>query len=251
MEEAAALYDLIYAGIAQSKVYREALKGLDLPEWLVPLSAVNRTDLERIAAALDITPGDAFVDLACGLGGPGLWVAGKTGASLTGVDISKAATERARLLANRLGLDRRANFVTADATASGLAAHRFAALMTVDSIQFMNPAAAAAEIARLLRPGGRAAILTWEALTDVEIPTIVRDYRPILEEAGLTICAHEILPDARGREMRQMRALNDRAGELRAEIGESAEPILHEAADRVAREHQPPRVRKVFIVAQA
>jgi hypothetical protein len=51
--------------------------------------------------------------------------------------------------------------------------------------------------------------------------------------------------------MRYFHALAQHAGELRAEIGEAAEPILHEAADRIAREHEPARVRKVFIVAEA
>lgn len=121
---------------------------------------------------------------------------------------------------------------------------------SIDALQFMEPARAVAEIARVLRPGGRAAVLTWEALADVEVPTVVRDYRPYFQAAGLRIRTHESVPDARDREMRYFHALTARAKELRAEMGEAAEPILHEAADRIAREHDPARVRKVFIVAQ-
>ncbi|HET9097452.1 MAG TPA: class I SAM-dependent methyltransferase [Candidatus Baltobacteraceae bacterium] len=251
MDESA-LYDLIYSGIARSGVYREAaLAGLGLPDWVVPLSAVNSRDLERIAAELQIARGEPLLDLACGLGGPGLWVAQRTGASVTGIDCSRVAVECAAALARRLGFEGRARFVAGDATATALPARGFAAVMSIDALQFMEPAKALAEIARLLRPGGRAAILTWEALADVELPTVVRDYRPYFEAAGLRIRTHEIVPDARDREMRYFHALAERAGDLRAEVGEAAEPILHEAVDRIAREHEPARVRKVFIVAQA
>ena len=245
-----ALYDLIYSGIARSAVYREALAGLNLPEWLVPLSAVNVSDLQRIADELQVESEGHFVDLACGLGGPGLWVAQHTGACVTGVDCSPVAVNHAAGLAKRLGLSGRARFVTGDAASTALPAHAFAGVMSIDALQFMDPEKAVAEIARLLRRGARAAILTWEALVDVELPTVVRDYRPYFEAAGLRIRTHEIVPDARDREMRYFHALAERAADLRAEIGEAAEPILHEAAGRLAREHEPARVRKVFIVAQ-
>lgn len=111
MDEAA-LYDLLYSGIARSAVYREAaLAGLGLPHWVVPLSAVNNRDLERVARELEVGPGQTFIDLACGLGGPGLWVSQRTGGSITGIDRSSVAVEWAAGLAARLGLDGRARFV--------------------------------------------------------------------------------------------------------------------------------------------
>ena len=62
MDEAAALYDSIYQGVARSEAYRRAvLPGRGLPDWLIPLSAVDGADLERIAAELRLRPDDAFV----------------------------------------------------------------------------------------------------------------------------------------------------------------------------------------------
>jgi ubiquinone/menaquinone biosynthesis C-methylase UbiE len=217
----------------------------------VPLSALSLQDLERIATALELRAGSAFVDLACGLGGPGLWVAERCGAHFTGVDISAVAGREAQALASRRGFEGRAQIVTADACATPLPDHAFDGVMSIDAIQFMDAAKASAEIARLLRPAGRAAILTWEALVEVEVPTVVTDYGPFLEASGLRVCLQETIADARERELQQFHALVERAEDLRAEIGEAAEPILYEARQRIASEHEPPRVRKVFIVAQA
>lgn len=92
-------------------------------------------------------------------------------------------------------------------------------------------------------------ITTWEKLTAVELPSVVDDYRPHLQAAGLTVLNVEVL-DERDRELAHYRAMLKRAESLRAEMGDAAEPILHEADDGVRRASDPPRVRKVLIVAQ-
>jgi ubiquinone/menaquinone biosynthesis C-methylase UbiE len=246
------LYDVIYAALDQSAAYRSvrADMALDLPDWLVPLSAGDRALLERVARAMRLRPGDEFVDLACGLGGSGIWIAQQTNARVVGVDFSPVAIAKARALAAELGLSDRARFVVADAAGTGLPGGEFAAIASIDSLQFVDAAAATLEMARLLRPGGIAAIATWEALTGVELPTVVANYEPYLSSAGLAIQTREVLAGARARELAQYRSMLRHADALRAEMGDGAEPLLHEAASGLRREHEPPRVRKVFIVAQ-
>ena len=248
-----ALYDLIYRALARSGVYRKVISvtAKGLPDWVIPLSHIDAADLKRVAASLRLAPGRRFVDLACGLGGPGLWIAQQTGAELTGVDFSSAATEAARAAAGEQQLNH-AHFVTADAGATGLPSGAYDAVMCIDSFQFLQPAGACEEIARLLRAGGRAVVITWESLVDaLPLPTMVHDYTAYFTEAGLDIVQRSLEPDAREREMRFFRELTAHANEFRAEIGEAAEPLLHEAAERIARADDAPRVRKVFIVAQA
>lgn len=248
-----ALYDLIYSALAHSRVYRKVVSvtAKGLPGWVIPLSHVDAVDLERLAALMGLAQGRRFVDLACGLGGAGLWIARHTGAALTGVDYSPAATQAARATAAAQHLAN-AEFITADAAATGLPSASYDGVMCIDSLQFLQPAQACAEIARLLRPGGRAVVTTWESIVDpLPLPTMVDDYTPYFTRAGLDVVQHSVDRDAREREMRYFRELAQHASELRAEIGEAAEPLLHEAADRIAREHDAPRVRKVLVVAEA
>lgn len=70
-------------------------------EWLVeaclelgldPVPAVSRGTgrpalLELASAPLDAGPGKTILDLGCGLGGPGAWLARRTGADVIGVDV--------------------------------------------------------------------------------------------------------------------------------------------------------------------
>jgi ubiquinone/menaquinone biosynthesis C-methylase UbiE len=245
------LYDLIYSALPQSDAYRAVVAQMktNLPDWVIPLSSVDRPLLERIAEAMQLRAGDTFVDLACGLGGPALWIAEETGASLIGTDFSTVAVAHASALATELNLAQRACFHARDATRTEISVASVDAVMSIDSLQFIEPEAVTKEIARILRPGGRAAIVTWEALTDLEMSTIVRDYRPYLQSAGLTVRTHAPIAGARARELVQYRLLMKHGAALRAEMGEAAEPLLDEAENGLAREHAPPRVQKVFIVA--
>jgi len=60
----------------------------ELPPEIEPLSFVSLGLLRQVARALDLSPGQALVDLGCGRGGPGLWLARAADATLTGVDFS-------------------------------------------------------------------------------------------------------------------------------------------------------------------
>lgn len=245
------LYDLIYFALPHSDAYRAVVAETktDLPDWVIPLSSVDRALLEHIAEAMQLRAGDAFADLACGLGGPALWIAQQSGASLIGIDSSPVAVSHANALATDLRLTQRARFHARDATRTELPDASVSAVMSIDSLQFIQPEAVTKEIARILRPGGRAAIATWEALTDLELPTVVRDYHPYFEAAGLTVLTHDTVEGARARELAQYRLLVKHSEALRAQMGEAAEPLLHEAESGLAREPAPQRVQKVFIVA--
>jgi len=63
---------------------------------LLTYSFVTRWDLDQAIAALNLGPGRLLLDLACGQGGPGLWLAERTGCDLVGVDFSEAGLRVAR-----------------------------------------------------------------------------------------------------------------------------------------------------------
>jgi 2-polyprenyl-3-methyl-5-hydroxy-6-metoxy-1,4-benzoquinol methylase len=70
---------------------RREVYGDEYPEDVDPRSFITRSELRSLADALRVGPGQTFVDLGCGHGGPGLWVARETGASVVGIDLSRLA----------------------------------------------------------------------------------------------------------------------------------------------------------------
>src|SRR5215472_12692922 len=87
-------FDAIFAGIAESEtlsaIWREVYRE-DYPRDATPFSFVTIPELRWLATALNVDKGRSLVDLACGRGGPGLWVAKEVGAALIGIDASVVA----------------------------------------------------------------------------------------------------------------------------------------------------------------
>ena len=145
------------------RIYRDAF-GDENPEEANPSAFFSQTTLRRLAVALHVGPGKTIVDLGCGHGGPGLWVAQELGANLIGIDLSPGGVALARERAAELGLTaKRAVFQVGDMTATGLPDHRCDAAMSLDVLTFVpNKAAAVNEVARVLRPQGYFAFTSWE-----------------------------------------------------------------------------------------
>src|SRR5207247_2307612 len=74
---------------------RREVFGDDFPEEADPRSFVTVTELGRMARELQVGPGQTFVDLGCGHGGPSLWLARQTGAAVVGIDVSAVAIANA------------------------------------------------------------------------------------------------------------------------------------------------------------
>jgi len=64
---------------------------LGLPPEIGPSNLVPLDGLHEIAAELAVPEGGLLVDIACGRGGPGMWVAKSAQARLIGVDFSPEA----------------------------------------------------------------------------------------------------------------------------------------------------------------
>ena len=96
---AAAAFDQSHQGRMRSavveQIYRTAF-GQDYPAGAHPSAFYSATTLRLAISALQLSPGSVVADLGCGHGGPGLWAARQTGATLTGIDLSPASIELAR-----------------------------------------------------------------------------------------------------------------------------------------------------------
>ena len=171
----------------------------DLPPGLEPFSFVSAGLLRRVAQAVDPSPGQTLIDLGCGRGGLGLWLAREAGALLVGVDFSPVAVDQAGSRADLFGMAGWARFVTGDLTRTGLAAGTGDAAVSIDAFHFAaDPAAAAAEARRILLPGGRLVLTNWQAHEpgDARLPDRGRiDWPPLLRGAGFTSVEMEARPE--------------------------------------------------------
>ena len=204
------------------RIMREVY-GDEYPEGVDPHSYVSRSELRRFVTEVGaVTANDGItVDLGCGRGGPGLWVAAHTGSTLVGVDIAHSATTAATERAREVVLSDRASFVVGTFDAVPLATGTADAVMSIDALLFApDKAAALDEIARVLRPGGRLVFTSWDYRSQpVGRPPQVADHRPLLAAAGLDVGAYEETDDWYGRLARADQLTYDAVEELAVEYG--------------------------------
>jgi ubiquinone/menaquinone biosynthesis C-methylase UbiE len=113
----------------------------------------------RLADALELRPGQEVLDLACGVGTTAGLLAQERGVTVTGVDLGIVQVDQARARASRLGLDKLLRFEVGDAEGLPVGNGRFDAVVCECAFcTFPDKRTAAAEIARVLRPGGQVGI---------------------------------------------------------------------------------------------
>ncbi len=135
---------------------------------------------ERLVAALEPKPGKRWLDIATGTGAVALQAA-RAGAEVTGLDLAPGLIETARRRAAKEGLDVR--FDVGDAETLPYEDASFDAVSSSMGVIFApDHAAAAAELARVARPGGRLAFTSWRPETGF-FPVVVK-YRPPLPEGA-------------------------------------------------------------------
>ncbi|MFD8427801.1 class I SAM-dependent methyltransferase [Streptomyces coelicoflavus] len=155
----------------------------------------------RLAHGLDLGEGRRVLDVASGRGTTALLLADAYGARVDGVDYSPANTALAQGAARAAGLAERAVFTTGDAEQLPYPDGGFdAAVCECALCTFPDKTRAAAEFARVLKPGGRIGITDVTAAPDrlpPELTTLaariacisdarsLTEYTEILAAAGL------------------------------------------------------------------
>jgi SAM-dependent methyltransferase len=245
------VFEETYAAAAspvQERIWREVF-GDDYPEGVDPYSFVTRSELDRFARDVRVEPGQTLLDVGCGRGGAGLWVSAATGASLIGIDIAETALVAARARAERMG--QKATFRRGEFESTGLDDASVDAMMSVDALLFTpSKEAAFVEFRRILRPGGRLVLTSWDYHSQpVGRPPQVPDHRPLGEAAGFEVLAYDTTDQWRERNERAGQLLLDAAEELAAESGEPVEEVRSSVREMNATVEM--MIRRFFLVAQA
>jgi len=231
------------------RVWREVY-GSEYPEGVEPYSLVSQSELARFCADVGIDETGHVVDIGCGRGGPGLWVAAHTGARLTGVDIAASALRASEQRARSLGLAARASYLLGSFDALPLEGGSADAIMSVDALLFApDKRAAITEMARILRRDGRLVFTSWDYHSQpVGRPPQVGDHRPLLDAAGFDVKAYDETEDWFGRQLRTATGLLAAAEELAAESGSDVATVRNGLDEMVATFGT--MLRRVFVVAQ-
>nr|WP_237518583.1 class I SAM-dependent methyltransferase [Streptomyces sp. SID5910] len=205
----------------------------DAYPWDVdPASSADWPLLGMMVGALRMHPDQQLIDLGCGTGGVGLWLARALGVAVTGVDVSALAVRLAadRASAFQLPADR-ASFVVGSRTGTGLPDQYADALVCVDALgKRVDRPAVLGEIRRVLKPGGRAVVTSSRSRTP-QPPSWPED----AARAGLILEAGHERPHEPQMWSRLYRLWNQHEDELRGQLGdEQADSMLYEA-----RIHEP------------
>jgi ubiquinone/menaquinone biosynthesis C-methylase UbiE len=212
----------------------------------------------RLGELLELGPTDRVLDLAAGPGTSALFVAQRFGAQVDGIDYSAEVVREARERAVGRGVADRVRFHQGDAERLPFADDSFDAVICECAFcTFPDKPAAAAEIARVLRPGGRVGLadLTREGELPDELHsllgwvTCLGDARPIEDYADYLVAAGFARPfidphdEALGELVRQIRGkllgaeLLAKLGKLRLPVGdfEQAKKLARAAATAIDR----------------
>jgi SAM-dependent methyltransferase len=139
------------------------------PKWVAFHELIDTQLLPLGLRAIErgrVSPGERALDVGCGCGSTTLELARRVGptGSATGMDISSVMLERARHAATQAGLHN-AFFENADAQTHAFAPGGFDIVFSRFGVMFFaHPDVAFANLLKALRPGGRLAFITWQAV---------------------------------------------------------------------------------------
>lgn len=225
-------FDRAHGSTANELMWRlsEQAYGARYPAEVEPWGMTTWWTLGRYVTALQLCPGARLVDLACGRGGVGLWLARATAARLTGIDWSPAGVAAATARAGHFLPAGRAEFRVGELAATGLDADSVDGIVCADAVFFAaDRIAVFAEAARIMRRGARF-VFTADESDDPDRAGAVPDWTPIVQAGGLVVEEREEIPGWADDLHAMYDAWIANIDEVRDTLGaESAQDLLDEA----------------------
>ncbi len=227
-------------------IYRNIYKN-EYPEEADPDGYVTLKDLKNFIKYLDVGPREKIVDLGCGRGGPGMWIARALGVDyFMGIDITEGGVESAIQRIDDFGLQGKANFQVGDmAGATGLPDAYFDGAISIDTISFIRDNLAVfRETARILRQGACFVFTSWEQ----NLPKRINDYRPLLQKTGFKVEKYEQTHDWERLQRESYQTVLKLKEKIIKDLGEAeSKGLIREAEKKLPRLN---KMRRVFVVAR-
>jgi len=207
-------------------IFREIYRD-DYPEEANPDSFVSLTDLRTLVKNLNVSPGKTFIDLGCGRGGPGLWIARETGANYVGIDFSENALKQATHRSVDFKIDGTSKFQVGNISSLNFLENSFDGALSIDTIVFIpDPLTAIKEVARILRPKAFFAFTSWEYKKSPRH----KEYHSYLRDAGFKIKNYSETPNWKPRQQKVWQKTLELKDMLIKEMGrDGAFPYIMEA----------------------
>lgn len=155
----------------ERKTLDRELRYLIRSRFMEELTGIPSTDL------LGVRAGERWLDVACGTGAIALRAA-RAGAAVTGLDLAPALIDTARRHAAEQGVA--VELHVGDCEALPYPDASFDTVTSTFGVMFApDHAAVARELARVVVPGGRIALATWDAERGIpELFRMMRDFQP-------------------------------------------------------------------------
>jgi len=157
---------------------------------------------EDLGRAINLGVGQSVLDIASGQGTSAIWLAQRFGCTVLGVEYGREAVDHATQAAAAAGVAHLVSFQQGDAECLPVSNSTFDAVICECAFcTFPNKAVAAAELTRVLKPGGRVGLSDLTRVGDVpeELQSLLawiacladaqplEDYTRSLAEAGLLV----------------------------------------------------------------
>lgn len=164
----------------------------------------GRAATESFLDQIRIAPDDLVLDVGCGLGGASRFVAQRYGCRVTGIDLTREYIDTGNVLCAWVGLDGRISLEQGNATALSHPSGQFdKAYMMHVGMNIADKQALAAEVYRVLRPGGIFGIydvmrvgsaelilpVPWATTAEANALSEPGEYKDALRSAGFHVVA--------------------------------------------------------------